>query len=207
LFPTASFIAWRQGERSAVFAMGQSLRPGARETVDALRALGLSIEILSGDREAPVAAIAGRLGVTAWSAGRTPADKIARLDALAAQGRRVLMVGDGLNDAPALAAASVSISPVSAAHLAQSAADAIFLGDSLRPVASAVTIARKARRVMMQNLWLAVIYNVIAVPVAIAGLATPLVAAAAMSGSSILVSLNALRAGPLGKAEPDGAQS
>ncbi len=194
LFPSASFIAWRQGDRSAVFAMGQSLRPDARETVAELKALGLEIEIISGDREAPVAAIAAELGIARHAAGRDPSAKIARLTELAAQGRKVLMVGDGLNDAPALAAASVSISPVSATHLAQSASDAIFLGDSLRPVAQAVVISRKARRIMVQNLWLAVVYNVIAVPIAIAGLATPLVAAAAMSGSSILVSLNALRA-------------
>jgi P-type Cu2+ transporter len=194
LFPAASFIAWRQGERSAVFAMGQALRPDAEATIAAIRAMGIDIEIVSGDRAPAVDAVSKRLGISRHASGQTPADKIARLKELSDQGRKVLMVGDGLNDAPALAAASVSLSPVSATHLAQAAADAVFLGDSLRPVADALRIARKARRVMMQNLWLAVVYNFIAVPVAIAGWATPLVAAAAMSGSSVLVSLNALRA-------------
>jgi Cu2+-exporting ATPase len=133
------------------------------------------------------------LGVTDWQGGLKPADKIAAIEALKRDGRRVLMVGDGLNDAPALASAHVSMSPISAAHIAQAHADAVFLGERLAPVLQAVTTARRARRLMQQNLWLAVIYNAIAVPVAIAGLVTPLVAAAAMSGSSILVTLNALR--------------
>ncbi len=134
--------------------------------------------------------------MTAWRADLKPAEKIARIAALKAQGRNVLMVGDGLNDAPALAAADVSMSPVSATHLSQATADAVFLGEKLSPVAEALAIARRARRVMRQNLLLAAIYNAIAVPIAIAGLATPLIAAIAMSGSSMLVTANALRAKP-----------
>ena len=191
--PTASLIAWRHGERCAVFATGQRLRPEAVECIAALRDLGLDVAILSGDRDAAVAPVASELGITAYEAGLTPADKLEALDALAARGSKVLMVGDGLNDAPALAKAHVSMSPVSATHLAQAAADIVFLGDSLSPVAASIRIARRARHLMMQNLWFAVLYNFVAVPIGVAGFATPLVAAAAMSGSSLVVTLNALR--------------
>ena len=134
------------------------------------------------------------LGIHEWRAEVTPVDKIARINELAAQGFKVLMVGDGLNDAPALAAAYASMSPVSATHLSQSVADAVFLGERLAPVGLAIAISRKALLLMRQNLWLAVVYNAFAVPIAIAGVVTPLIAAAAMSGSSLLVMLNALRA-------------
>ncbi|CAM5196651.1 Cu2+-exporting ATPase OS=Bosea thiooxidans OX=53254 GN=ARD30_14665 PE=3 SV=1 [Bosea thiooxidans] len=194
LHPGASLIAYRHGGYRTVLALGQSLRPEARETIAALRAAGLEIAILSGDRSEAVAPIAAELGVTHVRAGLLPGDKLNLLDSMAANGRKVLMVGDGLNDAPALAGAHVSISPVSATHLAQAAADVVFLGDSLAPVAAALEIARKARGLMLQNLWFAVLYNAVAVPIAIAGLATPLVAAIAMSGSSLVVTLNALRA-------------
>src|SRR5262249_33540646 len=137
--------------------------------------------------------VAAALGVSNWQGGLKPADKIAAIEQLEARGKRVLMVGDGLNDAPALAAAHVSMSPISAAHIAQTHADAVFLGERLARGLRAVTTARRSRHLMQQNLWLAVIYNAIAVPIAIAGFVTPLIAAAAMSGSSILVTLNALR--------------
>ncbi len=198
-WPDASLIFFRRGERTAYFVISQALRPDAREVVRQLAAQGYAIEILSGDRDAPVAAIAGKLSVMNFAAGLKPAGKIARLERLKSQGRCVLMVGDGLNDAPALAAAHVSISPVSATHLAQAHADAVFLGERLAPVAAALRLARKAKRLMLQNLWLAVLYNAVAVPVAIAGHATPLIAALAMSGSSILVTLNALRARAAGE--------
>ena len=134
------------------------------------------------------------LGIHEWRAGVTPIDKIARIDDLTRHGFKVMMVGDGLNDAPALAAAHASMSPVSAAHISQAVADAVFLGERLAPVATAIGISRQALRLMRQNIWLAVVYNALAVPVAVAGLVTPLIAAAAMSGSSLLVMLNALRA-------------
>jgi len=152
------------------------------------------LRILSGDQPGAVAPIAAALGITQWRAGLKPADKIALIEDLKHRGRRVLMVGDGLNDAPSLAAAHVSLSPISAADVTQAQADAVFLGDRLGPVADAIGIARRARALMTQNLWLAAVYNGIAVPVAIAGLVTPLIAALAMSGSSMMVTLNALRA-------------
>ena len=193
-WPDASLIAFRGPERVAVFAVRQALRPDAAQVIAGLKRAGLRMEILSGDRPAAVEAVARELGLAEFAAGLKPADKIARLKALREAGHKVLMVGDGLNDAPALAAAYVSMSPITAAHIAQAQADALFLGDRLAPVAEAVTTSRKARALMIQNLWLSAIYNVVAVPIAILGYASPLIAAVAMSGSSIVVTVNALRA-------------
>ncbi|MCA1951472.1 MAG: heavy metal translocating P-type ATPase [Hyphomicrobiales bacterium] len=193
--PSASLIAIRFGERGAVLAIGQRLRPDAVETVTALQRAGYRVLILSGDHAAAVSEAAVSLGVAEHAGGLKPADKIARLEALRAEGRRVMMVGDGLNDAPALAAAHVSLSPIDATHLAQVQADGVFIGAALAPVLAALRIGRRAKRIMIENLWLAVLYNAVAVPIAIAGLVTPLIAALAMSGSSILVTLNALRSG------------
>jgi len=202
--PGASLIVFRHGERTAVLAIAQTLRPDAPETVARLAAMNLDMRILSGDQAAAVAPVAAGLGITQWQAGLNPAEKIHLIEELKRQGRRVLMVGDGLNDAPSLAAAHVSLSPISAADVTQAHADAVFLGERLGPVADAVAIARRARRLMAQNLWLAGIYNGIAVPFAIAGLVTPLIAALAMSGSSMLVTLNALRARTSGRVRRQG---
>ena len=192
-WPDASLIALGLPGRAVVFAIRQALRPDATAVVAEL-ARHRGVEILSGDREAAVALAARELGVASYEAGLKPADKIARLRALKDAGRRPLMVGDGLNDAPALAAAYVSISPISAAHVAQAQADALFLGERLAPVADAVRIASRARRLMLENLAVSAAYNLVAVPVAVLGFATPLIAALAMSGSSVAVTLNALRA-------------
>ena len=191
--PDASLLAFSDGGRTAVFAFAQRLKADAVEVAAALRARGCELMILSGDRAAAVATVADALGIADWRAEVDPAGKIARLDALKAAGRRVLMVGDGLNDAPSLAAAHVSLSPVSAAHLAQAASDAVFLGDRLAPVVTAIDVSRAAYRLMKENLWTAVVYNLIAVPIAVFGYVTPLIAAVAMSGSSMIVTLNALR--------------
>jgi Cu2+-exporting ATPase len=189
-----SFISFAHAGRSAVFAVRQTLRPEAISVVNELKRRGLDIFVLSGDRASAVAPVAAALGILKWTAGLKPADKIAVLDRLKAEGRHVLMIGDGVNDAPALAAAHVSLSPISAAQIAQAHADAVFLSDRLGPVVEAISVARRARRLMSQNLGLAVIYNAVAVPIAIGGYVTPLIAAVAMSGSSLLVTCNALRA-------------
>ena len=189
-----SVIGFSHGDRQAVLTIRQSLRKDAAVAVAALKARGYEVRIMSGDRPAAVAPIAAALGIASSQAAMKPADKIFALDALKAAGRRVLMVGDGLNDAPALAAAHVSLSPISAVDLAQAQADAVFLGERLQPVVDTLDIARRARRLMLQNLCLAVAYNAVAVPIAIVGFVTPLIAAGAMSGSSLLVTLNALRA-------------
>lgn len=192
--PGASVIALRVADDPPVlFALEQELRQDAFETLRRLRQLNLDVEILSGDRDVAVDRVAGRLGVAEWRGGLDPTEKIARLKQLKDAGRKVLMVGDGLNDAPALAAAHVSMSPVTAVHLSRAAADSVFLGDLLAPVADALTLARYAHRVMLQNLGLAALYNTIAVPFAVLGYVTPLVAALAMSASSIVVTSNALR--------------
>ncbi|HUI21202.1 MAG TPA: heavy metal translocating P-type ATPase [Methylocella sp.] len=189
-----SVIAFRHGTSFALFRVHQKLRSDALPVVEALRSRGLSITILSGDRVAAVKACAEALGITRWGTQFTPADKVAFLAELKAQGRKVLMVGDGINDAPALAGAFASLAPIAASGITQATADALFLGDRLAPVLAAVDIARRAKSLMRQNLWFAVLYNSIAVPLAMSGLATPLIAAAAMSGSSVAVTLNALRA-------------
>jgi P-type Cu2+ transporter len=191
----ASFIFFSHAGRAAAIPIRQTLRADAEAVIAQLRARGLDLLVLSGDRPEAVEPIARRLDLSQWTAGLTPAGKIGVIEQLASQGRRVLMVGDGLNDAPALAAAHASLSPITAAHLAQAHADALFLGDRLMPVLHAVTLAKRARTLMRENLALAVVYNAFAVPIAILGLVTPLIAAVAMSGSSILVTLNALRAG------------
>ncbi|MFO1069636.1 MAG: heavy metal translocating P-type ATPase [Geminicoccaceae bacterium] len=175
------------------FAFADTLREDAAATVATLRSMGLAVELLSGDRPATVAAAASALGIADWQAGLKPADKVTRLEALAAQGRKVLMVGDGLNDAPALAAAHVSLSPSTAVDISQTAADAVFQGRQLQPVIECLRTARRAEALVRQNIVLAFVYNVVTVPLAMAGMVTPLVAAVAMSSSSIMVVGNALR--------------
>jgi len=180
------------GEARRVIAFSDPIRPHAAEAIEALSAAGIEATILSGDGSGPVAEVAGRLGLR-YVAGVDPSEKLAFLASLAADGKRVLMVGDGLNDGPALAAAHVSMAPASASDVSRQAADAVFLGDSLMPVAQAIAASRKTMKTVRQNFTLAVGYNLIAVPVAVAGLVTPLVAAIAMSLSSLIVVSNSLR--------------
>ncbi len=130
-------MAFSLGDAKYVFAVRQALRPDAEAVIAALRKRDIRLEILSGDREPAVRAAARALGIGEWRAGVTPADKIARIEDLKRRGHKVMMVGDGLNDAPSLAAAHVSMSPISAAHLSQATADLVFLGRPLAPVVAA----------------------------------------------------------------------
>ncbi len=175
------------------FRFDDTPRPGAAQAIRGLRALGLTVLLMSGDSPGPVNALADRLGIDDRTANLRPADKVARIAALTAAGHRVLMIGDGLNDTAALAAAHVSIAPASALDAARAASDIVLLGTSLAPLARAVRIARIATRRMRQNFGISVAYNIVAVPFALLGLATPLMAALAMSASSVTVSLNAMR--------------
>ena len=180
-------------EPPVTFRFDDTPRPGAVEAVEGLRALGLTVVLMSGDSPGPVNVLADRLGIADRTADLRPADKAARIAALAAVGHRVLMVGEGLNDTAALATAHVSIAPASALDAARAASDIVLLGTSLATIPDAVRIAQVATRRMRQNFGISVAYNVIAVPFAFLGLATPLMAALAMSASSITVSLNAMR--------------
>ncbi len=179
------------GERTA-FRFRDSLRPDAAETVKTLQAKGFSLALLSGDRSGAVKEIANATGIDDWRGQANPADKIAVLKEHAMD-HKVLMVGDGLNDAPSLAQAHVSMSPASAADITQRAADFVFQGDRLAPVVEAISISVRARTMAFQNFAIALTYNAVCVPLAMAGYVTPLVAAIAMSTSSILVTANALR--------------
>lgn len=175
------------------FLLADQLRVDAFAAMRSLKTAGLDVEILSGDRPSVVAATALSLDLERYSAQLLPTDKIARLQALADAGHKVLMVGDGLNDAPALAAAHASLSPSTAADISQTAADAVFQGDALAPVMETLAVARAARRMALQNFAIAVGYNLVFVPLAMAGHVTPLTAAIAMSASSLAVTANALR--------------
>lgn len=170
-----------------------ALRTGAAECVAALRGQGHRVLMLSGDTKEAVAHAAAALGIDEFRAGVTPQQKEAEIAALTAGGAKVLMVGDGLNDTAALARAHVSISPASALDAARVASDIVLMGQDLAPVADALTLAGTARRRIKQNFAISIAYNIVAVPFAVAGFATPLMAALAMSLSSITVTLNALR--------------
>jgi P-type Cu2+ transporter len=183
----------REGEAPAFFELDDALRPDARKTVEQLRNEGLEIEILSGDADLPVQAAARALAIATVGSELKPQDKIDRITALQRAGRRVMMIGDGLNDAPALAAADVSMTPSSGSDVGRQSADLVFVHDSLEAVTFARHVAKRADRLVKQNIAIAIIYNCIAVPFAVAGYVTPLVAAIAMSSSSILVVANSMR--------------
>ncbi len=183
----------RNGEILARFDFADDLRPGAEAAVRWLRSKVGPVEMLSGDTEAACRHVAKQAGIDSWRSSLLPADKLAHIERLAAEGYKVLMVGDGLNDAPALGAAHVSMAPASAADVGRNAADFVFLHQDLSAVVTARQVAIRAGQLIRQNIGIAIVYNLIAVPIAILGFVTPLVAAIAMSGSSILVISNAMR--------------
>ena len=187
------------GDTKVRFGFSDQLRSDAAETVAALKRRGLSVEILSGDLRGPVARAAEDAGIGAWRAGLTPQEKAQAVEALAAEGRKVLMVGDGLNDAAALAKAHAAMAPGSALEASQNAADLVFSGEGLGILAEAIDVARSARGRALENFGFSALYNVVAAPAAMLGLINPLVAALAMSGSSLVVTLNALRLARAGR--------
>jgi len=182
----------RIGPDSRIITFADPLRADAAETLKALGEWQIAASILSGDRAAPVEALAAELAIPAH-AEASPQAKLAALEALKAAGHRPLMVGDGLNDGPALAAAHASIAPGTASDASQQAADAVFIGEKLMPVALAIRVARRTMRIVRENFAFSILYNVLAVPLALFGYVTPLVAAIAMSVSSLVVVANSLR--------------
>ncbi|MGY6548068.1 MAG: heavy metal translocating P-type ATPase [Roseinatronobacter sp.] len=188
---TATYLGL--GAARHCFCFTDQLRPGAEHVVQTLRAQGKAVWLISGDVPAVVGDLAARLGIDHWQASALPAEKAARIASLQAEGHKVLMVGDGLNDTAALSTADVSISPASALDAARAASDMVLLGRDLSPVIDALRLSTTAMKRIRENLWQSGIYNAIFVPIALFGLATPLWAAFVMSISSITVTLNALR--------------
>jgi Cu2+-exporting ATPase len=171
----------------ATFDLEESLRPDARETLERLRAMGLELRLLSGDRPAVVARLAERAGIATWRGGCTPEDKLAVVRALQQQGRRVAMVGDGMNDGPVLALADLSVAMGEGVPLAQARADVVVQGGRLMPVADLLSQARRCQQVVRRNLAWAAAYNAASVPLAVAGLMPAWLAGLGMAGSSLVV--------------------
>lgn len=182
-----------QGQWLASFSFSDPLKPDALKTVRAMRKNGIDVRILSGDREAYVADIARQLEIENFDAEQLPDDKLSRVKQLQAAGHKVAMVGDGINDAPVLSAADLSISLSLGTDLARAAADLIINGGQLQPIVDSMSITTKMMRIIRQNFGWAIVYNVIAVPFSMAGLVQPWLAAIGMSLSSLIVVLNALR--------------
>jgi len=200
---------------AALFHLADRLRTGSRDCVHQLQRLGLTVEIASGDAAEAVAPIAAAVGVGEWRGSLTPEEKLALLRARQQTGEMVVMVGDGVNDAPVLAGADISVAMAAGTPLAQTSADMVLLGESLEPLVAGIAHARRTVRIVRQNLAWAAGYNLIALPLAAAGIITPWMAALGMSASSLLVVLNALRLSrpPRGRRavaariQPEGAEA
>ncbi|MBW8365501.1 MAG: cadmium-translocating P-type ATPase [Rhizobium sp.] len=195
----SGLIAW--------FALADTPRADAPAALAALQKQGLRLHLLSGDAEAAVRRSAQQLGIADWHAGALPEDKLAYVKTLQQQGRIVAMVGDGINDAPVLAGAQVSIAMGEGADVAQAAADMIMLGSRLGTLADGVALARKTQRIIRENLGWALAYNLVAIPAAALGHVTPWIAGIGMSVSSLLVVLNALRLADFKRSERGAVSS
>ncbi|MEE9273229.1 MAG: heavy metal translocating P-type ATPase [Robiginitomaculum sp.] len=193
--PNAGTQSWLKigNSKPIRFAFKDKPRLDAKETISQLLGRGYNLELLTGDKKEIARETAEQLGIKNWQAEVSPQDKLSRLDTLRSEGKFTLMIGDGINDAPALASAYASASPADAADISRAAADIILQGDKLSGLITATATAKDAHRRVIENLSLAVLYNIIAVPLAVFGFVNPLFAALAMSGSSIIVTLNALR--------------
>lgn len=181
------------GQVVAWFDLEDELRPGTAEALGAARELGLAVALISGDNRVAVEAVAAELGIDDYHAECRPEEKLRIIEDAQQRGERVVMIGDGINDAPVLAGADASIAPAHGALLAQTSADIIMLGDSLSPLGTAFAMSRKTMRIVRQNLAWAIVYNTLALPLAAAGFVPPWLAAIGMSTSSLVVVLNALR--------------
>ena len=177
----------------SVFSFQDQLRVDACEVIQKLQSNFQNIILLSGDKKSVVEVVAKELGIKQYYFEKTPDQKLEILENLRVQKKNILMVGDGVNDAPALMLADVSISPSSASDISKNIADIIFQGEKLQPILEAMNVAKKSNRIIKQNLAFSLLYNLIAVPFAIVGWIVPLFAALAMSSSSIVVVVNAMR--------------
>jgi Cu2+-exporting ATPase len=200
---TVFFLA-REGRAEALLAVADPLREEAAEAIGALRGMGLTVEIVSGDARATTAAVAGRLGVE-WTGEVTPAGKRELVAARQAAGATVVAVGDGINDAPALTQASVGVAMGRGADVTMESADAVLVRDDLRLLPDLLLLARLTRGVIRQNVFWAFFYNVVAIPLAVAGVLHPIVGAGAMAFSSVFVVGNSLRLRRVFSARPNGS--
>lgn len=198
-YETQDLMLWvsyqpQEGQRQiALYTFVDELRPGAVELISQLKTKGIEVQLLSGDRFAAVERMAQCLNIDHFKAEMKPDEKCRVIEELGARGPKVLMVGDGINDGPSLQAAYVSLSPSSASDVAQVTANFVLMKDGLKSVFGLFQLAKASRALIYQNFGLALVYNIIAVPIAVFGFATPIVAAIAMSLSSMIVTINALR--------------
>jgi len=192
---TGKTVVWvsRGDEFLGFLALMDIPREDSQEAISLLKRMDIDVTMVTGDNAGTAQAIADQTGITSVIAGVLPQDKSEEIARLRAQGRVVAMVGDGINDAPALAAADIGIAMASGSDIAMESADVVLMRSDLNSVVQAIELSRKTFRIIKQNLFWAFFYNVAAIPLAMAGLLNPIVAAAAMAVSSVTVVMNSLR--------------